>query len=71
MENEINLLPCPFCGSEAAIKENTFLDSCFSDPQYDIMCTNKDCYLCDGADWMFNTKEEAAILWNKRKNNND
>jgi len=60
-------LHCPFCGSPSKIKE--FFgqsDYDYNKTYYDITCTNVDCYLQDGADWRFNTPEEAAQLWNKR-----
>ena len=56
------LKACPFCGSEARlmIKESQY------DTNYDIQCTDDKCYLSEGADWYFDTEEEAIQAWNRR-----
>lgn len=63
------LLPCPFCGSQAAVGGTSFE----SDGVY-IYCTNDNCHVAmgenydrDGGDdhWYISEKE-AIALWNKR-----
>jgi hypothetical protein len=56
---------CPFCGSKAIILERT--NSHDLEIAYDVKCTNKLCYLCDGADWNTETSDEIIKIWNKRK----
>ena len=57
-ENEVKLLPCPFCGGEAEV--TLFVGN------YGVGCTK-----CPGA--IFNcrgqTKEEAIEAWNRRVSN--
>ena len=62
---------CPFCDSEAKLKvteDNS--DYCYYNGEiieyYDVQCTNKDCYLCDGADWNHSNPEEIIEMWNTR-----
>ena len=64
---------CPFCYSEAVLKvteDNS--DYCFDRitgkiiEYYDVKCTNEDCYLSEGADWLRSNPEEIIELWNKR-----
>jgi hypothetical protein len=65
--------PCPFCNSEAKLKV-TYDDSdyCYDKitgkvkEYYDIQCTNKKCYLCDGADWNQSNPENIIKIWNTR-----
>jgi hypothetical protein len=72
MEQESRIKPCPFCGSPAEIVEEEVELTCkTSVTYYDIWCTNKECYLSEGAGWSFNTQEEAINKWNERKNEND
>jgi len=56
-----NLLPCPFCGSQAFIEEH---DPEYQDPfPYRIICMNTD---CPGAH-VWEESEKAAIkAWNTR-----
>ena len=66
--NDIELLPCPFCGSEAEKLVKTRNDSDYLNYHiYDVGCTNDECYLCEGADWAFDNFEEVAKFWNTRK----
>lgn len=59
-----NIKNCPFCGSKAELMIRTGQ----SDKEYyDVKCTKKGCYLEEGADWYFDTKQEVVDLWNKRK----
>ncbi len=63
MNDEIDLLPCPFCGALPEIYNRiSFEDS------YDIRCNKPGCYLEFGADWYL-SKEEVIEKWNKRANN--
>lgn len=69
----MNIKPCPFCNSEAVLKAiPDQSDYCFEKTTgklkeyYDIMCTNPDCYLCDGADWNQSRPEDIIEIWNKR-----
>jgi len=59
--NEI--LPCPFCGSDAFIFTHGTTSHFY---QYDIKCSDYKCYLAFGAGWTFGEPEEAIELWNKR-----
>ena len=63
----IKLKQCPFCLGKAHL----FLRSNYNGPDFgfDIQCMNEDCYLCDGADWYFDTESEAVDKWNKRGRN--
>lgn len=67
--NEIKT--CPFCGSEAVIKERMSEDyySCAGNNNinYDVVCTNKDCHMENGTDSWYDTPEDAIKSWNKRK----
>ena len=66
------LKPCPFCGSKAEFYSFEKEITCkMSVEVFDVQCTNTECYLCDGAEWEFDSEEEAAELWNKRKENGD
>ena len=54
---------CPFCGSKAEIK--TKGTSYSLKEYYEVACSNLDCYLHEGADYGFYTKEEAINTWNE------
>lgn len=56
---EIELLPCPFCGSKAEFIEHS------SGVTYDVCCAQSGCYLEEGADWYLD-KAEAVAMWNTR-----
>jgi Zn finger protein HypA/HybF involved in hydrogenase expression len=63
-----NLLPCPFCGSNAEKLEREGIGDCdINKIYYDIRCTNEDCYLQDGADWNCNSYHKVVEMWNNRK----
>ncbi len=64
METEPKLKLCPFCGSEAEYMKKEF--SYDDNINWDVRCSNVNCYLVDGADWIFDTKKEASDNWNKR-----
>lgn len=53
---------CPFCGGKTEIIQREYSDSL--DIAYDIRCLNQDCYLSEGADWHFETEQEAMDKWN-------
>lgn len=57
-EKELEILRCPFCGHNAAIKEQNIVKI----PYYKITCENK---YCSSLNYM-STKEEAIKFWNKR-----
>ena len=57
MESDVELLPCPFCGAYAEIKNVYWGDT------YYARCTNKDCEM-RGLEWL--TPEDAYEAWNKR-----
>jgi hypothetical protein len=55
------LKPCPFCGSRVEVRGRG--NSYSIHEHYEVHCLNDDCYLVDGADYNFDTKEEAATEW--------
>lgn len=59
------LKECPFCGGEAQLFPKD-RDNPPYQRFYDVRCVTKDCYLEDGADYMFDTKGEAVAKWNTR-----
>ena len=60
--------PCPFCGSKAKLLvTKTHIKNGPTLVSYDIKCTNKECYMSEGADWLFSKPKQAIKLWNKRK----
>ena len=64
--NEIELKPCPFCGSKAELIDRTYYEHDDQKPEcFDVRCTNNGCYLDEGADY-WNYKDEVIELWNKR-----
>lgn len=70
MTNEYEMLPCPFCGSEARWIEKSGWErgDCGSlrPGVGDVCCTNIHCYLADGADQLL-PRADAVKLWNTRK----
>ena len=65
--SEFVLKPCPFCGGPASFIEYGYNEYRYKPGVfYDVGCGNDFCYLCEGADWYFDTKEEAAQKWNVR-----
>ena len=58
MKNE-ELLPCPFCGGKAEIKENTEMGG----RQYQVLCTN--CPTTVGRHWYWK-KKYVIKAWNTR-----
>lgn len=52
-----DLLPCPFCGSEAETHK--------SYGTYSTMCSNSDCNVCPEAEG--ETRVESIVNWNKRQ----
>ena len=66
-KRKMKILHCPFCGSKSKIKQTLGIgDYDYNEKYYDITCTNDDCYLQDGAEWRFDTPEEAIQMWNDR-----
>lgn len=53
------MIPCPFCGSEACIRTYEYDDT----TNYSVACTEEDCGIEFG---MFSTREEAIRRWNTR-----
>lgn len=67
---KIILLPCPFCGAKPRFREIEWDVSCRkTEIRYDIECGTDGCYMEEGSDWNFKTKEDVAEIWNKRFNN--
>ncbi len=60
----MTLKDCPFCGSEAMIMTKTEWEG--QGENYDVCCTDGNCYLCAGAGWNWTSPERAAEMWNKR-----
>lgn len=65
MPNDIELLPCPFCGAEAVIEE---IPGGYVDCTFSVGCNSKEEVNCIGFQTLsnYNTKREAAEAWNKR-----
>ena len=61
---KLKIKNCPFCGDEAEIIERE--DSYSLNIAYDVKCLGQACYLSDGADWHFETEQEAMEKWNAR-----
>ena len=64
-----NILPCPFCGQEASIREieDESYNTCRIDIYYDIQCNTPNCFMECGSDWRYDTPEEVIKLWNNRQ----
>lgn len=64
----VNLLPCPFCGAEAVLRDYTPYG-------FYVACNSVDCYAAVGEgydrdampDHQFDSAERAAEAWNRRK----
>lgn len=65
--------PCPFCRGKALLKGTYIVDGeevdgmGGDDTRWDIHCTTPECYLEFGADWRFETPQQALLFWNHRK----
>lgn len=60
---EINLKPCPFCGSKAALDEMTY----YKKYMCAVVCTNKDCRVSAiRTIFKYYDKQSAIEAWNKR-----
>lgn len=57
MSGVSDLLPCPFCGSEAQTIK--------LDYTYSTMCSNSECDVCPEAEAQ--TRQESIVSWNKRQ----
>jgi len=60
-------LPCPFCGGPAFSFQRREYGDYPDGKVWDVHCDRRDCYLSDGADWCFDTEEEAIAKWNGSK----
>lgn len=60
---EIHLKHCPFCGGKASLFSCAQPDGTIT---YEVDCENEDCVVNACTD-MCKTKEDAAALWNRRK----
>lgn len=66
----MELLPCPFCGSGAALIGTEWGGR----EQYFVACTGADCHCAVGENYdcdecpehSFSSKEDAAAAWNRR-----
>lgn len=56
----VKLLPCPYCGSEAVIKEHNEKDG------YKVICTNKENCIGNMHYLWSKTEDEAVKVWNGR-----
>lgn len=62
-----HLLDCPFCGQPSYLIKKDFESNNSSGfDGFDVVCKTEDCHLEHGADYYFDTKEEAINSWNKR-----
>lgn len=55
------LMPCPFCGGEARILEDTTGDYLWPD-RFVVECSNEHCM----ASSMWSTRERVVFAWNRR-----
>jgi len=55
---ETELKNCPFCGKEAYLRDDIFIEGLYA-----IHCTNEDCF-AKTIDWT--NKKELVEAWNKR-----
>ena len=53
-ENNIKLLPCPLCGSEAKLWG------------YSVQCSTERCFVSNGTRVNYKKQEDAIAAWNKR-----
>ena len=58
MDNQIELLPCPFCGGEAIL---TSRETNYFATRYFVMCEQ-----CHAESKNCQHKEDAVYAWNKR-----
>ena len=58
MDNQIELLPCPFCGGEAIL---TSRETNYFATRFFVICDN-----CHASSKWCQNKEEAAEAWNRR-----
>jgi Lar family restriction alleviation protein len=56
---EVELKPCPFCGSKAKLHSNA--------DRHVILCSKEDCHAAFVAR-SFESEEDAIAAWNKREN---
>ena len=62
---EVTLLPCPFCGHEAAMQ--TVTTAYEGKPRYRAICP-----MCRiQTDWDFWSPEDVAVQWNRRAHETD
>ena len=57
--DEINLLPCPFCGGQPVFEKYEW-----DEDEYQVKCP-----YCFAATWIEESKEAAAEEWNRRADN--
>lgn len=57
-----DLLPCPFCGLSA----NFILKQDHTGSKWDVGCDGVGCLMEDGADWFWDSQDEAREKWNRR-----
>jgi hypothetical protein len=64
----MKIKPCPFCQGKALLKATRDVpEDILCDTVWDIHCTTPECYLEFGADWRFETPQQALLFWNHRK----
>ena len=62
---------CPFCGGRASSLKRGYYTGRRLTDYFDIQCETKSCYLHEGADWFFDTEQQAIDKWNTRKFNGE
>ncbi len=61
------ILPCPFCNKDASLVSfNGDSDYDWRELYHEVRCSTTDCYLEGGANFSFDSPEEAVLNWNKR-----
>ena len=60
------LKPCPFCGGEAQLIIRTWDGDGAGADGYDVGCYTPECHVELGADFYFETIDDAIESWNKR-----
>ena len=65
------LKPCPFCGCNAVFHVDSDIIDGLVEERYDVACDNDDCFISDGSDKYWGTKEAVISAWNRREKDDE